>query len=207
MSCSVEAKKIRKVLHDISFRRKEMNSCVQQIKDLTNQSDVVKKKTAKKKDSLHRQESAANMLGQTWGKPQNADELSHFFDEESLGLEESDIHLRHIARGLGIPIPDAEAIKKYFDHVDIDGSGEVDKDEFRIMLHQIFDTPNEDGTTQKGELSDARVNEYWLSVDHDQSGTVEFEEFLQWYYEAFGAPSLTKTVHMSQAEHKKPMMI
>lgn len=178
------SKKIKGVLNDVSFRRKELTSYVQTIRELTNQSEKVKVREAKKTENKESMLAAASMLGQSWGKPQNMANLVHFFDEDQMDLDESEVHLRQVARSLGIPIPDAESIKRCFDSVDTDKSGEIEKPEFKVMMHQMLSNGTE-------SISDARISECWLTLDHDGSGTVAFEEFLQWYYEQFGAPSLS----------------
>lgn len=191
-------KKIRKVLNDVTTRRKELTSYVQTIRNLTNQQERAKAKEAKAVENLDAMKQAASMLGGVWGKPQSSAHMVNFFSEEALGLDEDELHLRKIARQLGIPIPDAEAIKKCFDLVDTDKSGEIEKPEFKVMMHQMLGGGDDGTGSAQITLSDGRINEFWLSLDNDGSGTVGFDEFLVWYYEQFGAPSLSRSLKQPQ---------
>jgi len=97
-------------------------------------------------------------------------------------LEDWEKDTRRVARAHNIMIPDAETIRAMFNHFDDDRSGEIDKEEFKILIRYLL------GVKNANEFSDKRLEEYWLCVDGDHSGGVDYEEFICWYYRTFGAP-------------------
>ncbi|CAD7961934.1 unnamed protein product [Amoebophrya sp. A25] len=98
--------------------------------------------------------------------------LSMEFDMDK-NLSEDIIKVRALARKYGVTVDDAEMLRKKFNLFDADGSGFIDKDEFKQVLQAFMG--------QKNEISKERFDSYWRDVDQDNSGEVDFEEFLAWY--------------------------
>jgi hypothetical protein len=93
-----------------------------------------------------------------------------FFDESELTEEEKD--LRALAKRTGIDLPDVQDYKKWFDKVDTDGSGVIERAEFDILMAQLHPGV---------ELRKQQVDDWWRGVDEDQSGEVTFEEFMMYW--------------------------
>merc|ERR1711871_585463 len=108
--------------------------------------------------------------------------LTKIFDEESL-LSEQQKADRALARKWKVSIGDAEVLRHQFNKYDLDGSGEIDKDEFSCILRELIKCKNADDIPQE------RFDHYWREIDFDQSGVVDFEEFLLWY------PNIVKSGH------------
>lgn len=80
-----------------------------------------------------------------------------------------------------------DKIRRVFDKFDTDGSGELDKDEFELMICVYMGA-------KKADISKDRLSTWWREIDVDGSGLVEFPEFVEWYVKYFGsANSLTPT--------------
>merc|ERR1712187_184771 len=94
-------------------------------------------------------------------------------------LSEHERDLRSMAKVHDITPDAVEHIKRCFDTYDTDGSGEVDVDEFRQVLHKALEVPSH------LELPDSRVMHFWSQIDNDNSGRVVFEEFLRWWLKYF----------------------
>ena len=67
-------------------------------------------------------------------------------------------------------------IRKIFDSVDADGSGNLDHEEVRVALKRLCGE-KEDGK----ELTDQEVTEAIALMDTDGSGEIDFEEFSTWW--------------------------
>jgi Ca2+-binding EF-hand superfamily protein len=117
------------------------------------------------------------------GMEPSAEELVGFFSETAPDLELSsqELEIREIARNLQIPIPDVEKVKKVFDKYDADGSGQIEKDEFKLMMTDLVCV----GKLKGLEVPNGLLEDQWLSVDHDGSGEVDFDEFCEWYFFAY----------------------
>lgn len=90
----------------------------------------------------------------------------------SIELTEEDKYIRQVAKEYEVPIPDAEDVYKAFKKVDVDGSGEIDREEFEILVRDM----------NKGiDLRQRQIDDWWTSVDDDKSGSISFPEFLVWY--------------------------
>ena len=57
-------------------------------------------------------------------------------------------------------------MKKDFDLIDIDGDGQIDFEELKVMIHKVGK-----------QLSDEEINQMILETDVDGNGTIDFEEF------------------------------
>lgn len=71
-------------------------------------------------------------------------------------------------------------MRKYFTELDADGSGLLDKDEFKVLVCRAFHAKNID------DIPKERVEEFWNRIDADGSGEVSFEEFVAWYSTTLG---------------------
>ena len=60
-------------------------------------------------------------------------------------------------------------IRAHFDHVDSDGNGRIDKDEFMRLVERL-------GLKR----SDNVVDLAFASIDTDENGTIDFPEFRAW---------------------------
>ena len=65
-------------------------------------------------------------------------------------------------------------LKKKFEEFDTDGSGKIDKDELKNLLHKVVGE----------EPSDEEVEKMMKDVDTDKSGTIDFKEFCGIYEKA-----------------------
>lgn len=72
-----------------------------------------------------------------------------------------------------------DKVKRKFDKFDTDGSGQIEYDEFRVMMKGIL---KDDKTN---DLSEDRLGRFWSEIDRDGSGEVDFQEFAQWYIKYF----------------------
>merc|ERR1719160_2323655 len=126
---------------------------------------------------MERRSSTAGVLAPQ-GEPA-PDELVGFFAETApdLGLSSAELGIREIARNLDIPIPDVEKVKAVFDKYDEDGSGQMEKEEFDMMMTDLICV----GRLKGLEVPPGLLNEQWKQVDHDGSGEVDFDEFAEWY--------------------------
>jgi len=101
------------------------------------------------------------------------------WSEEMLMPDAEERGIRHLAREQGLKLPDVERVKKMFDEFDVDGSGEIDEEEFIHILYRLLKVK---------DLSDVplkRLKRYWREVDVDGSGAIVFKEFLIWYRNSF----------------------
>ena len=79
--------------------------------------------------------------------------------------------VRH-ATGQNILEPEEIAmLRKEFDKIDIDGSGDISRDEFSRFYNSVMGT----------DLSPRELEEYFDRLDADGNGTLSFEEFLKVY--------------------------
>lgn len=82
----------------------------------------------------------------------------------------------------GLQPSDLDKVKKMFDQYDEDGSGEMERDEFECMIHQLVGA-------KPGDISAERLKGFWREIDRDGSGAAEFSEFVEWYLKYFGESS------------------
>lgn len=103
---------------------------------------------------------------------------SNGFSEDLL-LTASERWLRGLAKKYGQTPEYVEVIKRCFDLYDEDGSGTVEFQEFRLILHKVLRVPSH------LELPPSRIQYFWTEIDTDGSGSVEFEEFISWWLRYF----------------------
>lgn len=142
------------------------------------------------------QEFPEHLLEMQWsriGKTANRDEASvgvsfadylawirkTAFTEQLLVTGEQEKWIRQLARDCGMALPDVEKLKKMFDLYDADGSGCIDKEEFKTVVCTMMNVKD------PRDISKFMLDRYWREVDTDGSGEVEFEEFLKWYIKTF----------------------
>jgi len=94
---------------------------------------------------------------------------------EDLLLSENERWLRRLAKDHGITVKHMDHIKDCFDLCDSDHSGQVDINEFTLIIHKVFHVP----LGQQIPLT--RIRTFWSEIDKDGSGMVDFEEFLDWW--------------------------
>lgn len=84
-------------------------------------------------------------------------------------------HLRQLARKQDMTLPDVEKVKQLFNEFDTDGNGEIDEDEFGLILYKVLRVKDVTDVPLK------RLQRYWREADSDKDGLVNFTEFLVWY--------------------------
>eukprot|EP00930_Biecheleria_cincta_P056192 TRINITY_DN4235_c0_g2_i1.p1 TRINITY_DN4235_c0_g2~~TRINITY_DN4235_c0_g2_i1.p1 ORF type:complete len:445 (-),score=83.79 TRINITY_DN4235_c0_g2_i1:18-1283(-) len=99
---------------------------------------------------------------------------------EEMVLSEKDQQIRNISRTVGIPLVDVERFWSAFRRFDTDGSGEIDSEEFTMLLHILMKVPT------GHVLPNERVQALWRQADSDSSGEINFEEFVMFYIQRFG---------------------
>lgn len=103
------------------------------------------------------------------------------WSRNTLWLEEfavpshSERELRRIARKYGLNLPEIDSIKRSFDKYDRDGSGQIDRNEFRDVVCNLMKVKSEN-------ISQQQLDRYWIeAVGATASGDgISFEEFLDW---------------------------
>ena len=74
------------------------------------------------------------------------------------------------------PAPDRASLKEAFDVFDADGSGALDKEEFRNVMSMLTHKEGE----QPSALSEAQFEAVFQEVDKDGSGVISFDEYFVW---------------------------
>lgn len=114
---------------------------------------------------------------------------SNGFNEE-LMLTEDERRIRRLAARHNVSKEYVGSIWRLFESYDKDGSGTVDMEEFRDMLHRALKVP------AHLDLPASRVRYFWSEIDTDGSGTVVFEEFLAWWVKYFDESSSLSLKHV-----------
>jgi len=99
----------------------------------------------------------------------------------------------------GLQPADLDKVKKKFDKFDEDGSGEIEQDEFELMIYSLVNA-------KEGDISVARLNCFWREIDRDGSGSVDFGEFVEWYLKYFrdaDSSDATESFYASFAPQKQ----
>ena len=91
-------------------------------------------------------------------------------------------------------------VRKCFDEFDVDGSGEIDQEEFKGILAFFL------GVTDINDMPPKRLERFWQQIDIDQSGSVTFPEFVEWlslmfpdYLAGKGTSSAAAALYRTQA--------
>lgn len=92
---------------------------------------------------------------------------------------ESDDMVRKLSKKYEISPVLVDKIKQKFDSFDMDGSKEIDFEEFVPMIAKLL------GVQGKSDLPPDRVVRFWQELDQDDDGAVNFEEFTEWYLKYF----------------------
>jgi len=100
------------------------------------------------------------------------------WSEEFIMPDLNERRIRKLAREQEMSLSDVERVKCLFDKIDVDGSGEIEQGEFRILLYDLLQC-------RKDDIPVKRLQRYWREVDLDGSGSVGFNEFLIWYKTSF----------------------
>jgi len=102
--------------------------------------------------------------------------LKEFFNDTIVDPEER--KLREIAKRHNIGLIDASNIKEHFVRYDADGSGAIDKQEFREVVRELLLV----GKAKNCDLAESVVDQFWVQADFKRTGEIEFEDFLCWFY-------------------------
>lgn len=173
-------------LKDLAGHRAEFECMRKAIHEVTVETEA-EKQARVQRETKEKQQAVMNssaMSFKTVG-PQapRGDALVTYFHHKTLDLGEDDLQLRVLAHELGVPIPDVEKYAAMFAKYDTDGSGEIEKEEFGMMMQDLLCI----GRCKDQELPKALLNDYWMSIDQDGSGAVDRDEFVQWYCLSFMA--------------------
>jgi len=95
--------------------------------------------------------------------------------------DESDSLVYSLSKEFNVDAVTIDTIKRSFDKFDVDGSQEIDLDEFKEMLKSMLRAAN------IGDLSEERVMGWWREIDKDGSGGVDFSEYCEWYLKYFNS--------------------
>jgi len=71
-------------------------------------------------------------------------------------------------------LPEIDSIKRSFDKYDRDGSGQIDRNEFRDVVCNLMKVKSEN-------VSQQQLDRYWIEALGATAGDgISFEEFLDW---------------------------
>lgn len=105
-------------------------------------------------------------------------DLSGFISEDIIPEEQRLI--REVAKKVDFDLVQVEKVWKEFKRLDRDNSGQLDFEEFKVLIQSQL-SPN--GNV---EVTPKVVEKFWIEVDTDGSGSISFEEFVTWYERFFG---------------------
>lgn len=105
-------------------------------------------------------------------------DFSMFFHEDLIGEEQKVI--RDVARRCKVDEGRMDKIWREFKRLDMDGSGQLDKEEFRVLIQREL-APSGDP-----QVPPNVVQKFWMEVDADGDGLAKFQDFAFWYVNAFG---------------------
>jgi Ca2+-binding EF-hand superfamily protein len=94
---------------------------------------------------------------------------------KTMMLDEETQGMRRFAEKNNISLLDIDRYKGYFDKFDLDGSGEIDYEEFSALITLLWKIP------KNAEIPESRLKTFWKMADLDGSGALEFEEFVLFY--------------------------
>jgi len=111
------------------------------------------------------------------------EDIKHIFqaEENEVSLETMlgrGYEIRQLAQELKMPLDAVQLAKKVFDSFDVDGSGNLDIEEFESAVARLLEyTLN----TAPPERVKAMSDWQWWDADAAKPGTIDFHEFLKWY--------------------------
>jgi len=84
-----------------------------------------------------------------------------------------------LAKEFKISSVEVEKVKRLFDDLDTDNSGEIDEGEFKVLMEKML------GARSSHDISDRRLRDFWRMLDADGEGHATFREFLTFYCRFF----------------------
>jgi hypothetical protein len=145
--------------------------------------------------NLKAQAMPSNIVDEAWsrmdfeGGKSGSDKASpesflQWYSENMFNPEIRDLCLADAASGAlakkhNVSLLEIEKIQRIFSSFDLDGSGRIDREEFRLMLMSVFK-----GKTIH-DVSPERANRFWVEMKQDASLTISFPEFCSWYIANF----------------------
>lgn len=88
--------------------------------------------------------------------------------------------LHRLAKRHSMSVDDAIFIKSVYDRHDKDGTGVLEKGEFRQVVGQILEAHLKDREVAAAR-AESLIGKSWKTLDKDNSGAVDFSEFLEWF--------------------------
>merc|ERR1712100_387144 len=96
--------------------------------------------------------------------------MGELFEDYAQNLGKDDQKLQLLSREIGINFADLKDMRRKFDRLDEDGSGELDKSEFLLLVRSML-PPGAPDPRQ------AQLQDWWNAIDEDESGFISFREF------------------------------
>lgn len=93
----------------------------------------------------------------------------------SLLLTDAERGMRELAKRCGVNANTLDKVKEYFDAVDTDGSGNIQFEEFSVVLPRMLQLPC------GFELPESRIRYFWSEADSNHDDKIVFSEFLVWW--------------------------
>lgn len=98
-----------------------------------------------------------------------------------LMIDDREIRLRLLAKANNLDALCMDRVRKSFNSIDVDGSGEVDIREFESILREVLKVP------AHLDMPESRIRYFWNEIDVDGSGKAGFDEFLSFWLSQFGS--------------------
>jgi len=98
-----------------------------------------------------------------------------------LMIDDREIRLRLLAKANNLDALCMDRVRKSFNSIDVDGSGEVDIHEFESILREVLKVP------AHLDMPESRIRYFWNEIDVDGSGKAGFDEFLSFWLSQFGS--------------------
>jgi len=175
-----KSKSIKKVLSECSKNRQELKGMAEAFSGFTDAEVTGPQKELKEMFRMHRLPTRRRSVYDTTSVL--SVETVNQFTEEALNAEEREA--RELARKIGMPIPDVEAIQAQFKLFGATNSG-VAFDDFPNMLRSLIGD-------QRPELKNpVHLKSLWRTIDTDGDGRVSLLEYLNWHHNTCVAPRLS----------------
>ena len=98
---------------------------------------------------------------------------------EFFNCDKTELEVRELGHKMGIEPHTMEAYKVLYDKYDADGSGDIDYEEFRELMHDCMRCP------KTMRIPESRIGHQWCECDADGSGGIDLEEFVSFYRKHF----------------------